>query len=73
MRLRAPPHNIPPADNKWVDRDRPPGPGRTPLQNDLGFYFLLLSRFQITGVLRLFAHALHGIHHIVLLGQKRVA
>src|SRR5262249_49049898 len=41
--------------------------------DDLGFYLLLLGRFQIALVLRLFAHALYGIHHIALLCQERVA
>jgi hypothetical protein len=45
----------------------------TLILNDLGFYLLLLGRFQIAGVLCLLAHALHGIHHIALLRQKRVA
>ena len=39
----------------------------------LGFHLLLLAGFQIAFVLGLFAHALHGIHHIALLGQERVA
>jgi hypothetical protein len=33
----------------------------------------LLGRFQIASILGLLAHALHGIHHIALLRQKRVA
>jgi len=36
-------------------------------------YLLLLSRFQIAVVVSLFAHALHGIHHIALLRQESVA
>ena len=39
----------------------------------LGFYFLLLGRFQVSSVLGLFPHALNGVHHIALLGQKSVA
>ena len=41
--------------------------------DDLGFHLLLLGGFQIAVLLSLFAHALHGIHHIALLRQKRVA
>ena len=41
--------------------------------DDLSLHLLLLARFQIAGVLRLFAHALHGIHHIALLRQESVA
>src|SRR6201993_820120 len=41
--------------------------------DDLGFHLLLLGRFQIAGVLCLLAHALHGIHHVALLRQERVA
>jgi hypothetical protein len=40
--------------------------------DDLGFHILLLSRFQVAIVLGFFAHALHGIHHTTLLGQKPV-
>ena len=50
------------------------------LHNDRGlafdnpcFHVLLLVGFQIAFVLRLFAHALHGIHYIALLGQEGVA
>jgi hypothetical protein len=38
--------------------------------NDLGFYLLLLGRFQIPLVLGFFAHALYGIHYVALLRQK---
>jgi hypothetical protein len=38
-----------------------------------GFYSLLFSRFQVAFVLGLLPHALHGIHHVALLGQKGVA
>jgi hypothetical protein len=41
--------------------------------DDLGLHLLLLARFQITGVLRLLAHALHSIHQIALLRQESVA
>jgi hypothetical protein len=41
--------------------------------DDLGFDLLLLGGFQIAGVLCLLAHALHGIQHIALLSQERVA
>jgi hypothetical protein len=41
--------------------------------DDFGFHLLLLGRFQIAGVLGFLAHALHGIHHITLLCQERVA
>src|SRR5277367_6500785 len=41
--------------------------------NDFGFHLLLLGRFQIASILSLFAHALNGIHHVVLLRQERVA
>src|SRR5258706_10651587 len=41
--------------------------------DDFGFYLLLLGRFQIASVLCLFAHALHGIHHIALLRQEGIA
>ena len=37
------------------------------------FHLLLLSRFQIPSVLGLFAHTLHGVHHIVFLGKERIA
>jgi hypothetical protein len=40
--------------------------------DDLRFHLLLLSCFQIAGVLRLFAHPLHGSHYLSLLGQERV-
>ena len=39
----------------------------------LGFYFLLLGRFQVSSVLGLFPHSLNGVHHIALLGQKSIA
>src|SRR5260370_41955507 len=41
--------------------------------DDLGFHLLLLGRFQVASVLCLLAHALHGIQHIALLSQERVA
>ena len=37
------------------------------------FHFLLLSGLKIARVLGLFPHPLNGIHHVGLLGQKRVA
>jgi hypothetical protein len=40
--------------------------------NDLGLYFLLLTRLQIAGSLGLLTHTLDCIHHIALLRQKRV-
>jgi hypothetical protein len=39
----------------------------------LGFHLLLFGRFQVAFILSLLAHALHGIHHIALLRQERVA
>jgi hypothetical protein len=41
--------------------------------DDLGLYFLLLTRLQIASTLSLLTHPLDCIHHIVLLRQKRVA
>jgi len=41
--------------------------------DDLGFHLLLLVRFQVAFILSLLAHALHGIHHVALLRQERVA
>jgi hypothetical protein len=41
--------------------------------DDLGFYLLLLVRFQIACALGLLAHTLHGFHQIALLRQKGVA
>ena len=39
----------------------------------LGFHLLLLSRLQIALILGFLAHALHGIHDVALLRQKRIA
>jgi hypothetical protein len=39
----------------------------------LGFHLLLLVRLQIAGVLGLLAHALHSLHHVVLLREEGVA
>jgi hypothetical protein len=41
--------------------------------DDLGFYLLLLVRFQIASPLGLLTHTLHSVHHIALLRQKGVA
>jgi hypothetical protein len=41
--------------------------------DDLGLYFLLLTRLQIAGSLSLLTHALDCIHHVALLRQKGVA
>jgi hypothetical protein len=57
-------------DDLWVgllDHDH------TLALDDFGFHLLLLGRFQIAGVLCLFAHSLDGIHDIALLRQERVA
>jgi hypothetical protein len=39
----------------------------------LGFHLLLFSRLQIALILGFLAHALHGIHDVALLRQKRIA
>jgi hypothetical protein len=41
--------------------------------HNLGFYLLLLGRFQVAGVAGLFPHALNGIHDLALLRQKCIA
>jgi hypothetical protein len=41
--------------------------------DDLGFHFLLFSRFQITLILSFLAHALHRIHAIALLREECIA
>lgn len=41
--------------------------------DNFGFYLLLLAGFQIAFFLRLFAHALHRVHHVALLSQECVA
>jgi hypothetical protein len=39
----------------------------------LGFYLHLLAGFQVALLLGLRAHALHGIHHVGLLGQNSIS
>jgi hypothetical protein len=41
--------------------------------DDSGFNYLLLRGFQIALAFSFLAHALHGIHHIALLRQERIA
>jgi hypothetical protein len=41
--------------------------------DNLGLHLLLFIRFQVALLLGLLAHPLHRIHHIALLGQKRIA
>jgi hypothetical protein len=38
----------------------------------LGLYRLLVGRFQVAGVLRLFPHALNGSHHVTFLDEECV-
>jgi hypothetical protein len=39
----------------------------------LGLHFLFRTGLEIPGALRLCAHTLHGVHHILLLRQNRIS
>lgn len=42
------------------------------LLDNLGLYFLLVARFQVARLFGFFPHALHGFHHVSLLGKEGI-